>query len=218
MRIVAVPLTPKAFAPYGDVLTPAGRLRPRVFRRGPADEPVHRPAEPVPLTRATVDEPAARGQGAGATRVLVAELPAARRLALARRRRAVGRRRRARCGARRGVSRRARPRRHLSRGHVAPPADDPGSPGALRGGHVARRHEHGRRISHARRAGPDRHRGPDMAPNPPHAPSAPAKPWRSSTTLTSRGGKIWREATTAISSGMERIRRTPSGRMAPGWP
>src|SRR5437867_11787699 len=198
MRIVAVPLTPKAFAPYGDVLTPAGRLRPRVFRRGPADEPVHRPAEPVPLTRATVDEPAARGQGAGATRVLVAELPAARRLALARRRRAVGRRRRARCGARRGVSRRARPRRHLSRGHVAPPADDPGSPGALRGGHVARRHEHGRRISHARRA--------------------VLRRARYSATLTSRGGKTWREATTAISSGMGRIRRTPSGRMAPGWP
>src|SRR5437870_7956985 len=155
----------------------AGRLRPRVFRRGPADEPVHRPAEPVPLTRATVDEPAARGQGAGATRVLVAELPAARRRALARRRRAVGRRRRARCGARRGVSRRARPRRHLSRGHVAPPADDPGSPGALRGGHVARRHEHGRRISHARRA--------------------VLRGARYSATLTSRGGKTWREATTA---------------------
>src|SRR3989442_13043790 len=28
-----------------------------------------------------------------------------------------------------------------------------------------------------------------MAPMPPHAPSAPAEPWRSSATLTSRGGE-----------------------------
>src|SRR3989454_657497 len=167
----------------------ARRLRPGVLRRGPADEPVHCLAEPVGLARATARALAARGQGAGAARVLVAELPAARRLALARGRRALGAARWSRRLERGGVPRRTGARRHVPRGYVAPPADRPGSAGPLRGGHVARRDQHGRRISHARHADLDRHGGRDMAPKPPHARSAPAKPWRSSATLTSRGGE-----------------------------
>src|SRR5207245_1710663 len=94
----------------------ARRLRPGVLRRGPADEPVHCLAEPVGLARATARALAARGQGAGAARVLVAELPAARRLALARGRRALGAARWSRRLERRGVPRRTGARRHVPRG------------------------------------------------------------------------------------------------------
>src|SRR5881409_4126406 len=174
MRIVATPLTPKSFAPYGDVLMApddfgrayfdAGLQTSRSTARPSLSVSRVRPLTSLPLEAKVLERHEFSSQSflpLDVSRWLVVVAPsaadggpdAARAVAFL-------------AGPGHGVT------YHAGTWHP-PPADDPGSPGALRGGHVARRHEHGRRISHARRA--------------------VLRRARYSATLTSRGGKTWRE-------------------------
>ena len=87
VTIVAKPLTPEEFAPYGDVLAPPADLGRIYYDQGLGNlRPTARPSLSVSHAKFLPD-PAPGGHGDGAARVLLAELRAPRRFALARDRR-----------------------------------------------------------------------------------------------------------------------------------